>query len=103
MGNINSVSEFRELLLSQDIIGLNTGNSYATDGLNKIRTRPLYLIRAGNIYSNSLIIGRGSNGFYWSSTSSGSGTYTLDFRPNAIYVRSSTSRSGGKPVRCIAD
>ena len=75
---------------------------YLEGGFNAIRTNPLWLARSGGIYNGSLS-STGNYGHYWSSTVySSSYAYPLYFNSNAVYPASSTGRSSGYSVRCIA-
>lgn len=86
--------EFEELLASVDVTG----------GLSSTLSYPLNYIRSGYITSSSWQ-SKGSSGYYWSASLSGSYAYILyvySNTPGRLY-NSSTYTYYGYSVRCIAD
>lgn len=81
----------------------SSGNSYATDGFNKLRTAPLYYQRFGYVDGGSLI-NLGSDGYYWSSTASNTNNAgSLGFNGSGIWPSGGLSRYYGFSVRCMAN
>ena len=89
------------------ISGMST-DSYATDGFKKIRSNPLYLVRAGLINNTGLVFsvlytGGNAHGYYW--TSSAGNEYYSDrviFDRNSVgYGGGGSNRFGGYTVRCV--
>ena len=97
----NVLLEFNQLLYVSNITTSITNGTYTDTGSFNIRTYPLYLVRGGDIYSNSLY-GRGNTGKYWSSMSSNvSGSYQIGFGETVISPSKSADRSDGASVRCL--
>ena len=97
-----STYEFGELLYKQDIIATKTSTSYTENSFNKIRTMPLWLMRAGGIGGDTLHestrLGR-----YWSSTVlNSSNAYYLEFGNSNILPAKNFGRSRGWAIRCLA-
>ena len=89
------------LMTAQEVF--SSGNSYATDGFNKLRTAPLYYQRFGLINGGSLIF-LGSHGVYWSSTVRGAvDAYYLTFASSNIWPSYYYGRYRGLSVRCMAN
>lgn len=87
------------LMTAQEVF--SSGNSYVTDGFNKLRTAPLYYQRFGNVNGSSLNY-LGSYGYYWSSTVYGAnGAYRLRFIDSNIWPSSFSNRGYGFSVRCM--
>ena len=100
---VHSAQEYKELLVLQGVIGPDKENTYTSNGLNIIRSNPLYFVRSGNIYSSTRILSRGEVGFYWTATYSNGSVRALDFRSNAIYAANpNISRHSGRSARCLA-
>ena len=63
---------------------------------------PYYLLRGGYLYRSSLYFA-GSDGYYWSSTPTGSSdAYILYFDSGDIYASNHSSRYYGFSARCVA-
>ena len=89
------------LMTDQEVF--SSGNSYATDGFNKLRTAPLYYQRFGYVDGGSLI-NLGSDGYYWSSTASNTNNAgSLGFNGSGIWPSGGLSRYYGFSVRCMAN
>ena len=87
------------LMTAQEVF--SSGNSYATDGFNKLRTAPLCYQRFGSVDGSSLI-NLGSNGRYWSSTVfNANNAYYLVFNDSGIWPSTNGGRSSGFSVRCM--
>ena len=77
------------------------GNVKTADGLNNVRTSPVWLNRPGSVIKSELSRD-GSAGGYWSSTVYGYNyAYLLSFGPNSIEPTGNILRSRGYPVRCL--
>lgn len=102
--NSPAPSDFGTMLFAQGIISSTTSGSYATDGFNKVRTTPLYWVRAGYVYTGGSREAAGSIGSYWSSTASSRGfAYYASFISSDIRPRfEGNTRFVGQSVRCIA-
>ena len=73
---------------------------YGPDANGKLLTLPA----AGyHTYTNGALGNRGSNGSYWSSTENGSLAYNLYFSSSSVNPASSSYRTSGYSVRCIAE
>ena len=96
---INGV--YGTLMTAQEVF--SSGNSYATDGFNKLRTAPLYYQRFGIVYGGSFTL-LGSRGSYWSSTVyyNASFAYYLYFDGSGIWPSDGNVRGSGYSVRCMA-
>ena len=87
------------LMTAQEVF--SSGNSYAADGFNKLRTAPLYYQRFGGVNGGSLI-NLGSRGYYWSSTVNNAyGAYGLNFGDSNIWPSYYYDRGLGFSVRCV--
>ena len=100
--NTAASREWNAVLYAEGVASSPTGDGYTSDGFNKIRTAPLWLIRSGNTSSSLFRIG--GMGVYWSSTVyAGSGAYNLYFdSASVIAANGSYSRYFGETVRCLA-
>ena len=91
-----------ETMLQAQAIWAGTGANYGVDGYLKIRTSPLYFLRSGVIYGNSLS-NFGYDGGYWSNTfSSGVNSYSMYFSADSVAPAYNFNRNLGFLVRCIA-
>ena len=107
-----SVYEFGDLLYDYEITSSRTSSvqdgqiSYALDGLNIVRISPVYFVRSGDIYGDSLNMS-GMFGDYWSSTViNRTNIYHFYFRHNGIwparnYDNGYDFRYSGRSVRCV--
>ena len=70
---------------------------------SKLRSLPLSFVKSGG-YTQGLLDRRAADGYYCSSTSSGSGAYYLLFRANTLLPQVSDGRQKdfGMSVRCVA-
>jgi uncharacterized protein (TIGR02145 family) len=66
-------------------------------------TTTLFLPAAGSRDISGGIYGVGSDGYYWSSTASGSGSFNLFFFSGWLSPGDAYYRATGRSVRCIAD
>ena len=86
-------------------VGVGTNAVYTTDsynGLNLIRSTPLYFVRSGYVHDGSLY-NSGASGAGWSSTvNSGTLGYSLSFGPSYVDPALDGNKYLGFPVRCIA-
>ena len=77
--------------------------NFLADGFNRIRTASLWLARSGNVYGGTLY-NIGQRGSYYSSTVKGSDkAYSLGFYIGIFDPASSSGRSNGISVRCLAE
>ena len=96
-----SPREFGNLLYAYDAVTSNSGG-YATNGLNIMRSTPLFFVRSGYVNGGSLS-NRASHGDYWSSQAySSTLAYYLDFDSSDIYSANGGGRYYGFSVRCVA-
>ncbi len=76
---------------------------YATDGFNKLRSMPLWIVRAGSQATPST---RGSEAIYWTNLVSNGGTtkaISLGLTDSVISPNNQSAvRNVGFPVRCVA-
>ncbi|MBR0467430.1 hypothetical protein IJJ53_00730 [Candidatus Saccharibacteria bacterium] len=97
-----SVFEFGNLLYMQNITQGETSVYYTADGFINIRKSPLWSIRAGYIYNNTLS-SSATEGDYWASIiQSNEASYGLEFTQNNVRTTSSSRRLHGFSVRCLA-
>ena len=93
--------KYRTLMAAQEVYP-GSGNTYSTDGFNKLRTAPLYFQRFGYVLGGSLN-GLGSYGRYWSSTVYiSTNSYYLYFNGSNIDPSYLGNRFSGFSVRCMA-
>ena len=80
-----------------------TGTTEAGPVDKKLRSFPNNFIYSGDVWNGS-VLGRGSNGLYWSSTAASSYfAYYLYLDPSLVYPGTSNySKYSGKAVRCVA-
>ena len=98
-----TTNEYGQLLYAASVTTSLTGGSYSDTGFFNIRVSPLYLVRGGEIFYDSLNgIGQG-RGYYWSSTVyDANETYFMDFSSRFVYPANSYgSRYKGGSVRCL--
>ena len=93
---------YRDMLEVQGVYS-GSGSAYSDDGLFKIRTSPIYFVRSGNIYAQSLT-GARSSGFYHISYSGYGNAISkvMTFGTNTIYTDNGNASSGGYSIRCLA-
>ena len=90
-------------LMQAQSVWSGSGNIYATDGFNKLRTTPLYYQRFGLVNGGSLG-NLGSYGLYWSSTGSKAKyAHDLSFIGSGIWPGDGYGRDLGFSVRCMAN
>ena len=99
-------SEWNKLLVAQGITSkwgkTDEKTGYTTDGFKNIRHTPLFLVRAGYVYSGSLD-GRAGYGYYWSSSVYSSYfAYSLGFNSSNVYPSYYYTRDRGFAARCVA-
>ena len=89
-----STNEFRRLVT---LYGNTTDNDKA------LTASPLWFVRGGSVYGNSLR-NSGNRGLYWSSTvyDNIAVAYTLNFYSSVVYPTDVNSRDAGWSVRCVA-
>ena len=105
----NGYSDYNYLLVENHVVtsyvGAGTNAVYTTDsynGLNLIRSTPLYFVRSGNVSDGSLV-SSGAVGLGWSSTVySGTYGYSLGFDSTVVFPAGNYGRYFGFAVRCIA-
>ena len=102
----NEYNEFGRMLYKAGITAALSNNNdsagYKNGGLNKLRSNPYYFIRSGSIDGTTLF-NPSLYGGYWSSTvSSGTGSYSLLFNNTVIYLARDYYRNLGRSVRCVA-
>ena len=89
------------LMTAQEVF--SSGNSYATDGFNKLRTAPLYYQRFGRVFGSSLYY-LVVLGYYWSSTvDNTNGAYYPYFNDSSIWPSFIDYRYYGFSVRCMVN
>lgn len=91
-------TEIRELLLSQDIIGVD--GKYLSDGFTLLREHPLYFVLAGIVGGKP-----GTNGYYWSSTVTSDKSRAHDLRFFSFRIDTEyggDNKSYGLSLRCLA-
>ena len=93
--------EFGELFRVAGVTSSLTATSYASGGLNKLRTTPLFFVRSASV-SNGSVNGSASYGNYWSSTvDNSSRAYDANFHSSYMYPARSDGRYYGLSVRCL--
>jgi uncharacterized protein (TIGR02145 family) len=93
---------YRDMLEAQGVYS-RADDAYTDDGSTKMRTSPVYLMRSGSIYYQS-INSTGVTGFYHISYS-GYGSVTskrMSFNAHSIRVQYGDSAGGGISIRCLA-
>ena len=96
-----SIYEFGELLYEQGITTSETSSTYATDGFNNIRKSPLWLVRAGRIYTR-ILDNMANGGYYWSSTVvNNNDAYRFYLVNSRAMPYNDISKLYGWSVRCI--
>lgn len=79
-----------------------TGSPEGTDASNALRAYPNNFVYSGYINGGSVVRGRGSYGYYWSSTTSGNFAYNLSLNSTGVSPgTSSFSKFVGWTIRCI--
>lgn len=75
----------------------------AQTGATNIVQLPLAFVRSGYVaLSNGYVVSVGSYGYNWSRTSKSSPyAYLLNFYTSYVNPSSSSSRFGGRPLRCL--
>ena len=104
----SSTREFGQLWFNSGITtGVDT-ETYATNGFNKIRTAPLFFVRAGYVYGGDSLFkeavfsGFGGGGDYWSSALSGRGSGGFSsFSKTQVINDSATMNTNGYSLRCV--
>ena len=97
--------EWNVLLYAEGIVG-SRGNSYTQNGLDKMRTAPLWLTRSGTVGGQNnyfQLHSFGVSSLYWSSTIF-SGSYVYPFfaqSSNIIEAVNFNVRTPGSSVRCL--
>jgi uncharacterized protein (TIGR02145 family) len=90
-----------EALGSQD--GTNGGNTTGWDNNTEVYDSTLKLPSSGyRLRTNGTLLNQGPNGFYWSSTGSGTTASSLYFNSTVAYSFN-TNRANGFTVRCLKD
>lgn len=84
--------------------GWNASAAYVAGGLNKVRTAPLWFLRAGDVGSGGTKRYQGVVGDYWSGTTGGdnSGSIYLGIGSEYAVPAAYSAKSWGYAVRCIA-
>ena len=91
-------NEFGVLLYKQEVITSISSNTYTPIGFVAARKKPLYLIRSGGIFGNSLTFQYG--GLYWTDALRGANAYNLLFN-NTVKISDYSFRQRGLSVRCL--
>ena len=100
---IGTSREFGNLFKSYAIIQVNSLESYSTNGLNIIRSAPLYFIRANSVRDDSLVLPAGRSALYWTRDSlNNENARSMTFYISAIYPLDTNGRDRGGTVRCLA-
>lgn len=95
-------SEWNKLLVAQGVIDgwAKTNDSFNHDGVNITFGGSVF---EGDIYPPKWIIwGIGSNGYYWTSSSTGSGAYQLRVYSSTVGPASKSDSIYGYSIRCLA-
>ena len=103
----NSANEFANLLVEYNVISDISSTQYANNGLNIIRSNPLYFIRSGDVRGSKVVSAAKTEGLYRSSTSSGAYlAYSLRIQTTVVYPALNSlyelGRNSGQSLRCLA-
>lgn len=103
----NSANEFANLLVEYNVISDISSTQYANNGLNVIRSSPLYFIRSGDVRDGKISSSAKTQGLYRSSTSSGAYlAYSLHIQTTVVHPARNNlyaiGRGSGQSLRCLA-
>jgi uncharacterized protein (TIGR02145 family) len=85
---------------SYSITNYGAALHYGPDSSTKLLTLPAAGRRDG---PDGTLLYRGGNGYYWSSTESGSNAFYLSFGDTSVTSANGVSRAGAVSLRCIAE